>query len=146
MSSKFLVISNSFANFLTKLFLSTYEFEIDFKLTQISNSAIGDRVWAPWHIETSSKGHYPIQNTLYSIGTRNFWSSFRIFMTFPCNKWPMRGCHMLSHWWLYINFLSSRFFGEKSRSWIFSESLTFCGEEDENFSLFSFILYWIYCF
>ena len=53
-----------------------------FELTQILNSAICDRVWTPRHIETSSKGLYPIQNSLYSIRTCNFWNFFRLFMIF----------------------------------------------------------------
>ena len=43
------------ANFWIEIFPSTYEFKIDFKLTQISNSATDDRVWAPRHVEMSPK-------------------------------------------------------------------------------------------
>ena len=71
-----------YVDFWIELFPSIYEFEIDFELTQNLNSAICDWVWTPRHIETSSKGLYPIQNTLYSIRTCNFWTSFRLFMIF----------------------------------------------------------------
>ena len=62
------------ADFWIELFHSTYEFKIDFELAQILNSATSDRVWAPRHVETSFKGHHPIQNTLYSIKTLKFLS------------------------------------------------------------------------
>ena len=70
-----------------------------------------------------------------------FLSFLRLFMTFLCNKWPMRVCHMLHHLSYYINSLSSRL----KR---FVRSLTFCGKEDEKFGLFLlfFIEYIVFIF
>ena len=58
---------------------STYEFKIDLELTQISNLATSDRVWASRHVKTSSKCLYPIQKALYSFKTCSFRSFFRFF-------------------------------------------------------------------
>ena len=102
------VISKRFRN-------STYEFEIHFEMTPISNSPTATLMFRLLYLRNCIYGTPSALSGPHMTRNHHFIIFLIIFRKLFCNKWPRRVCHMLGNWWYYINSLNSRF----ERSWIF---------------------------